>query len=438
MLRRATSWLYRTVADSRMFRRAEPLRSASQAILWWERRRILFNVLVGAAGAASIVLFLIAVVAGDLFFGTKHDYGLLDLPVFGAVFAIVGVYGIMANLCYTAGWIVELVGQKLWKRHADKIAGISFLTGLGFSIFLTLLPGTLVLVSVPSKAGSYLLYAVEKGDEPGVRAILLKYPKSIDFRSGDELDRTPLCIAAEEGNDAIAGILLSAGADANAECYDETPLSSAARRGNLSLVRLLVAHGARVGRESVHPLKEAIEAGHLEMVKFLLDHEAGVNSTEIWGRGISGGRILRTPLRTAAELGRLEIMKLLLERGARVDLQGPNDDSVLHAAVLGGFGKEEHAKAIEMLVAHGAGITSRGFGGKTPLHLSAQGRLVHDPVKKENYYLPVDPAISQYLLDHGANINELDADGHTPLFYAQDAKHGEIAALLRRRGAVLK
>jgi len=59
-------------------------------------------------------------------------------------------------------------------------------------------------------------------------------------------------------------------------------------------------------------------------------------------------------------------------------------------------------------------------------------------VKKENYYLPVDPAISQYLLDHGANINELDADGHTPLFYAQDAKHGEIAALLRRRGAVLK
>src|SRR5436190_22608289 len=106
MLRRATSWLYRTVADSRMFRRAEPLRSAPQAILWWERRRILFNVLVGAAGAASIVLFLIPAVAGRLFLGTKHDYRLPHLPVLGAVVGFVGVYGLLANRRYTAVWVV--------------------------------------------------------------------------------------------------------------------------------------------------------------------------------------------------------------------------------------------------------------------------------------------------------------------------------------------
>jgi len=54
------------------------------------------------------------------------------------------IYGIMANICYTGGWVAELVGRKFWPREADKVATLSFTIGLAFSVLLTLTPGILI------------------------------------------------------------------------------------------------------------------------------------------------------------------------------------------------------------------------------------------------------------------------------------------------------
>jgi hypothetical protein len=63
--------------------------------------------------------------------------------VFG-VFA----YGIMANICYTGGWISELVAKYVWKEQAENLGKIAFALGIIFSVLLTLLPVVFYLLLV--------------------------------------------------------------------------------------------------------------------------------------------------------------------------------------------------------------------------------------------------------------------------------------------------
>lgn len=60
----------------------------------------------------------------------------------GAILEIFGIilYAIMANICYTSGWIVELF---LAKRYPSKAVGFgvrTFRAGMKFSIALTFFP----------------------------------------------------------------------------------------------------------------------------------------------------------------------------------------------------------------------------------------------------------------------------------------------------------
>ncbi len=86
-------------------------------------------IVVGIVGAGSSILF-------------NSDFGVPDPPLF-ALFAVV-IYGIMANVCFTGGWLAELVLRKIWLREADRFATLSFSLGLLFSVLLTLAPGIVV------------------------------------------------------------------------------------------------------------------------------------------------------------------------------------------------------------------------------------------------------------------------------------------------------
>jgi hypothetical protein len=68
--------------------------------------------------------------------------GLPDPPVFG-VFGVIA-YAIIANICYTGGWIAELF-VRTWMLPADSCSfGLrTFRRGMKFSICLTLFPGVL-------------------------------------------------------------------------------------------------------------------------------------------------------------------------------------------------------------------------------------------------------------------------------------------------------
>jgi len=99
------------------------------AIVWWEIRRIPFNLLVLAVG---FVTFLIVAFAGSRIVGPDADFG---NPFLGVI-----LYAIVANLCYTLGWITELLWAWGNTAQTEAIRPKVFRAGLIFSAVLTLLP----------------------------------------------------------------------------------------------------------------------------------------------------------------------------------------------------------------------------------------------------------------------------------------------------------
>ncbi len=131
----------RKILATRLFKRSEEPWSAGHAIIWWEMRRGVFNLVVGVAGAFT---WLLLGVLGEIYsHWLDSPLGLGDEPVF--TLFVVLAYGIGANVCYTVGWIGELIIQRLWPDRAGAYAEMSFTLGLMFSVLLTLSPAALLL-----------------------------------------------------------------------------------------------------------------------------------------------------------------------------------------------------------------------------------------------------------------------------------------------------
>ena len=127
--------LLRKLRSSALGRRSAPLSSIWQIIGWWEARRIPFNLIVGATGVVtSAVMLLTAVISEYL---TGEPIGMPDPPVFVVVAAVLFVVG--ANVCYTGGWIGEL----LVRRDVHTFCTLTFTLGLLFAVVVTLTPAVL-------------------------------------------------------------------------------------------------------------------------------------------------------------------------------------------------------------------------------------------------------------------------------------------------------
>jgi hypothetical protein len=121
-------------------RRDSPVNSAREAIGWWEARRIPFNLIVGSAGIITCITVGVVALGAEVLF--HSEFGLPDPPLF-ALFGII-IYGLLANVCYTGGWIAELVVRKVWPREADRFATLSLSLSVIFSVLLTLAPAIVV------------------------------------------------------------------------------------------------------------------------------------------------------------------------------------------------------------------------------------------------------------------------------------------------------
>lgn len=109
---------------------AEP-RSFFNVLWWWELRRIPYNLLVGICGLPALVLFV------------GHFY-----PQ-GAILIFMGIlgYAVAANICYCAGPVSELL-IRIWSvEKASKAAPKLYLTGLYFSMFMTMALSVLMFLA---------------------------------------------------------------------------------------------------------------------------------------------------------------------------------------------------------------------------------------------------------------------------------------------------
>ena len=123
--------------SSVLFFREKPAATTKEVIAWWEARRPMYNLVVGSAGLLSCMVIAIDVAATA--YMRRSEVAGPDPPIF-VVFAALA-YGIAANICYTCGWLTELVTRKISPGESERLAIVSFKFGLGFSVLLTLVPG---------------------------------------------------------------------------------------------------------------------------------------------------------------------------------------------------------------------------------------------------------------------------------------------------------
>lgn len=109
------------------------------AIVWWEVRRLPFNLVVGLTGLAVVVT---VVSVGGRLAPPGEDAVEPLMLVFGSV-----AYGLAANIFYTLGWATEVLWTAGDTSRTAPLRARIFRLGLALSIALTLLPGVLVLVA---------------------------------------------------------------------------------------------------------------------------------------------------------------------------------------------------------------------------------------------------------------------------------------------------
>jgi hypothetical protein len=111
-----------------------------QIVTWWELRRIPFNLVVGVAGIASCLIVGGVAAVSEALLG--NVVWMPDSPLFALVWVL--IYGLIANICYTGGWVAELIVKKTWPEDAASFPTISFSLGLIFSVLLTLCVGAIL------------------------------------------------------------------------------------------------------------------------------------------------------------------------------------------------------------------------------------------------------------------------------------------------------
>jgi len=115
------------------------MNSVRHAVVWWEKRRILFNLAVLAAG---LVTGLVIELVGSRLAQPGED---VEEPL-GIIVGVI-VFALAANVCYTLGWITEIIWSGGDVARTEAMRPKVFRIGLIFSIIITLLPGILIPVA---------------------------------------------------------------------------------------------------------------------------------------------------------------------------------------------------------------------------------------------------------------------------------------------------
>jgi hypothetical protein len=107
---------------------SDQVMTSGQVIRWWELRRVLYNAVLLVIGAAAMfgTLWLIDKVNPNSDIGT---------PILG-----VFLYALIANSCYTMGWIVELLARRRDAVAARQLGQRMFRLGTVSSCAITTLP----------------------------------------------------------------------------------------------------------------------------------------------------------------------------------------------------------------------------------------------------------------------------------------------------------
>jgi len=268
-------------------------------------------------------------------------------------------------------------------------------------------------------------------------AVLGLINKGVDVNEPQITGQTALHWAVVANESEVVRELIEAGADVSVKNRtNATPLMMAAINGAPQIIELLLDRGAdpneRVTRTNDTVLMLAARTGVPEAVELILEYGAEVNQHETWSN--------TTALMWAASEGHTEVVSMLIDHGAEMDAQSlyqPQDNTATYSGFQGQSprqrlpyekgpmpwssgemtplvfaAREGHLPVVHQLVESGADINTVAADGKDALSMAITNGHFD---------------IAYYLIEKGADVNQADARGFTPLYWAVDVRNMEVA-----------
>jgi ankyrin repeat protein len=280
--------------------------------------------------------------------------------------------------------------------------------------------------------------AVKNNDLEKVNVLIEKDASLVNIK--DETGNTPLHHAAIIGSIETIKLLLSKGADINAQNTElNTPLHEAIQNKKENISALLIEKGADLNKTNVHnqtPLHSAAVLNQKEIGEMLIAKGASIDPLD---------RYQRTPfLIVARRTGDVEFGKLLLNKGANINLKDMNNKMALNLAAWNGFND-----FIDFLLDNGAEYNSAPRESRWMLIFSVKygsSRLFKVVLEKEPKLLS-DESFSKRIMHTaitGGSIeivnlllskniplnNDANSYGWTPSHYAALNGHTEMIRFL--------
>ena len=301
----------------------------------------------------------------------------------------------------------------------------------------------------PETGRTPLMMAVVQSDVPRVSALLAS---GADPETADANGIRAIHYAAGEPDPALLRTLIVAGADVNAKGRSgKTPVMEAARLGMLRNVEILISAGAKLdvrddNERNVVMFGAMAKQSSPEIVKLL--HESGAPNFSFTSKG-------DTPLFLAIDYGNTDTALYLLANiekfaGNQGISAGPVEIEYTvfnryNEATLIGLAAMKHAifagdmKVVEALVEHELPLNSsvnrvyrvlkrinvEGFH-----ELLARNGVIEDGKKPLFWAAEAgNLQIVKYLVEHGADPNEIDHAGNRPISYSRNR---EVVSYLRK------
>lgn len=263
------------------------------------------------------------------------------------------------------------------------------------------------------------LHLASQFDDSTVMSTLLQQFKgSINLNCKDFSGSTPLHIACSKGNSTTVGLLLKYGSNPNAQCdrQKQTPAHYAAESGSISVLRLLKKFLAKMDLQNIFgntPLHRASYHNHKQAVQFLLEECEANPSIKNFDD--------QSPLYMAIVHGDYDSVTTLVSKfNADIEAKVSSnfDRSLLQIAI-----QEKKDIIIQYLINKGANVNNVDAHGSTPLI---------EAVAEQNIEL------CKLLIDNGAEVNVFrNIDLASPLHISAQIGNFEIMQLLLQSGATV-
>jgi len=231
------------------------------------------------------------------------------------------------------------------------------------------------------------LHVACSGGKPDLVKHLLKEGWSVNL-DVPTIDR-PLCIALDNGNIAVARLLIQEGADPHFMTDNGSPMAAAL--------------------STTHKKENKKEKACIGSIKVLLDANVPVNAP-------INKEFLERPIHSAITLNLPGVVSFLLKMGADINIKDINGSTPFHIAVY-----NDRIDIIKLLARHGADVCQLNILQETPL-LSA--------VKVSTI------STIEAVIDAGSDVNRVEAHGvKTALHSAAYLVKFDVVKLLVRKGA---